>query len=90
MDEKIAAGKVIQPRPGKVPREIRYLDESPGAPLGTVWTDITPVNSQASDDSGYPTQKPVGLLERIIATSSNPGDLVLDCFAGSRYNRRCS
>ena len=45
MAQKIAEGKVIQPKPGGVPREIRYLDESQGAALGTVWTDISPVNS---------------------------------------------
>jgi adenine-specific DNA-methyltransferase len=83
MAKKIADGKVIQPNPGSIPREVRYLDESAGAPLGTVWTDINPINSQALEDSGYPTQKPIALLERIIETSSDEGDLVLDCFAGS-------
>ncbi len=83
MERKIAEGRVIQPRPGAVPREIRYLDESVGAPLGTVWTDINPVNSQALEDSGYPTQKPIALLERILGTSSDEGHLVLDCFCGS-------
>ncbi|MCU1494511.1 MAG: putative methylase domain protein [Acidimicrobiaceae bacterium] len=48
-----------------------------------MWLDIPPVNSQAQDRTGYRTQKPDALLERIIGTSSNPGDLVLDCFAGS-------
>ncbi len=82
MEEKIAAGKIIQPRPGAVPREIRYLDESSGVPVGTVWTDIPPINSQAKERLGYPTQKPLALLERIISSSSNPGDVVLDPFCG--------
>lgn len=60
----------------------RYLDEMPGTPLGTVWDDILPLNSQAQERLGYPTQKPEALLERIIAASSNPGDVVLDPFCG--------
>jgi site-specific DNA-methyltransferase (adenine-specific) len=47
-----------------------------------VWTDIPPINSQAKERRGYPTQKPLALLERIIAASSNEGDIVLDPFAG--------
>lgn len=60
----------------------RYLDEMPGTPMGTVWDDILPLNSQAQERLGYPTQKPVALLERIIEASSNPGDVVLDPFCG--------
>lgn len=67
----------------KRPQLIRYLDESDGRPLDSVWTDIHPVNSQASDRLDYPTQKPIELLDRIITASSNPGDLVLDAFVGS-------
>ncbi|WIX79187.1 site-specific DNA-methyltransferase [Amycolatopsis carbonis] len=48
-----------------------------------IWTVIPPVNSQAKEDSGYDTQKPEQLLRRIIDASSNPGDIVLDCFGGS-------
>jgi site-specific DNA-methyltransferase (adenine-specific) len=59
-----------------------YLDEQRGKPMGDVWTDIPPLNSQARERLGYPTQKPVALLERIIAASSNPGDVVLDPFCG--------
>lgn len=76
------AGLVIQPRPGAVPRLKRYLDEQRGKPLGDVWTDIPPLNSQATERLGYPTQKPLALLERIISASSNPGDLILDPFCG--------
>lgn len=60
----------------------RYLDETPGVPLQALWDDIPPINSQAAERLGYPTQKPLALLERIISTSSNPGDMVLDPFCG--------
>ena len=50
--------------------------------MGTVWTDISPINSQAQERLGYPTQKPIALLERIISASSNEGDVVLDPFCG--------
>ena len=75
-------GLVIQPRPGAVPRMKRYLDQQRGRPLGDVWTDIPPLNSQAKERVGYPTQKPLALLERIIRASSNEGDVVLDPFCG--------
>ena len=61
---------------------IRYLDEMPGVPLQDVWTDIPPINSRAKERIGYPTQKPIALLERIINASSNEDDVVLDPFAG--------
>ncbi len=61
---------------------IRFLDEMAGVPLQDVWTDIPPINSQARERLGYPTQKPEALLERIIKASSNEGDLVLDPFCG--------
>lgn len=60
----------------------RYLDELPGMPMGTIWSDISPINSMAGERLGYPTQKPLPLLERIINASSNPGDVVLDPFCG--------
>ena len=60
----------------------RYLDEAPGVALQNIWTDIPPVNSQAREATGYATQKPLALLERIITASSNPGDLVVDPFCG--------
>ena len=61
----------------------RYLDDLPGMPPLDMWTDIYPVNSQAAERIDYPTQKPEGLLGRIIASSSAAGDIVLDAFAGS-------
>ena len=75
-------GLVVQTRPGAVPQYIRYLDEQRGRPLGDVWTDIPPINSQAKERLGYPTQKPEALLERIINASSNEGGVVLDPFCG--------
>lgn len=66
----------------KRPQLKRYLDEQAGSVIGNVWTDISPINSRAAERLGYPTQKPVALLERILAASSNPGDLVLDPFCG--------
>jgi len=65
-----------------VPRQKRYIDEQEGIALSDVWTDIPPLNSQAQERLGYPTQKPVALLERILSASSNPGDVVLDPFCG--------
>jgi site-specific DNA-methyltransferase (adenine-specific) len=62
----------------KRPRLKRYLNEMPGRIHDNVWIDINPINSQAVERLGYPTQKPLALLERIIQASSNPGDWVLD------------
>jgi DNA modification methylase len=79
-----AEGRIWYPDDkNKRPRLKRYLDESKGRIVDNLWDDIPPVNSQAQDRTGYRTQKPEALLERIIQTSSNPGDLVLDCFVGS-------
>lgn len=75
-------GLVVQTRPGTVPQLKRYLDEQEGRPIDSVWTDIPPINSQAQERLGYPTQKPEALLERIIQTSSNEHDIVLDPFCG--------
>jgi site-specific DNA-methyltransferase (adenine-specific) len=66
----------------KRPQYKRYLDEMQGPVLSDVWTDVLPINSQAQERLGYPTQKPLTLLERIINASSNPGDIVLDPFCG--------
>jgi len=66
----------------KRPRLKRFLDEMPGRLLGNVWTDIPPINSQAQERMGYPTQKPLALLERILLASTNIGDVVLDPFCG--------
>lgn len=75
-------GLVIQPKTGDVPRLKRYLDEQEGMSIDDIWNDILPIQAQAAERLGYPTQKPVALLERIIQASSNPGDIVLDPFCG--------
>jgi len=82
MEEAYENGIVVQPSPGAVPRMKRYLDEQEGRPIDSVWTDIPPINSQAKERLGYPTQKPLALLDRIIKASSNENDLVLDAFCG--------
>ena len=75
------AGRLVYSRNG-MPRYKRYLDEMPGVPLQDLWGDIRPIAAQAAERLGYPTQKPVALLERIIQASSNEGDVVLDPFCG--------
>ena len=66
----------------KRPRLKRYLNEQSGPVIGNVWTDIGPISAQAAERLGYPTQKPIALLERILLASSNPDDVVLDPFCG--------
>jgi site-specific DNA-methyltransferase (adenine-specific) len=82
MQEAYEAGLIVQTGPGRVPQLKRYLDEQRGKPLGSVWSDIPPLNSQAQERLGYPTQKPEALLERIILLSSPEGGVVLDPFCG--------
>jgi len=65
------------------PRKIIYLDELEGDIVDDLWDDVYPVNSQAEEVVGYPTQKPIKLLERIIKSSSSEGDIVADFFVGS-------
>lgn len=82
MQQAFEEGLIVQSRPGSVPRLKRYQDEQEGMPIGDVWTDIAPLQSQASERLGYPTQKPLALLKRIILSSSNEGDIMLDPFCG--------
>ena len=82
MQKLYQQGRIIQTKPGAVPSYKRYLDEMKGVSLQDLWTDITPIPAQAKERLGYPTQKPIALLERIIQASSNPGDMVLDPFCG--------
>jgi len=82
MQKAYEEGLIVQNKPGGVPALKRYLDEQEGNAVGDVWMDILPVQSQAKEKLGYPTQKPLALLERIIEASSNPGDVVLDPFCG--------
>ncbi len=83
LDRWDAEDRIHWPKSGSFPRYKRYLDQMPGQPLGDVWDDIFPINSQAKQRLGYDTQKPEALLERIIRSSSDEGSIVLDCFAGS-------
>jgi hypothetical protein len=82
MQELIDAGMVVQTAPGNVPRKKQYLDEGKGVPIQSLWVDLPALHSRAFERIGYPTQKPLALMERIIRASSNDGDLVLDPFCG--------
>ncbi len=82
MHALIEQGRVVQSRPGAVPQYKRYLDEMPGVPAQNLWSDIPIINNRSKEKLGYPTQKPLALLERIIQSSSNAGDVVLDPFCG--------
>jgi site-specific DNA-methyltransferase (adenine-specific) len=96
MEQFEAEGRLVYAAKSGMPRLKHYLDEMPGVSLADWWEDIFPINSQAQERLGYPTQKPEALLERIIKASSNEGDLVLDPFCGcgttvqvaQRLNRR--
>ena len=81
MKQYEADGRLRYTKTG-TPTLLQYADEMPSVPLQNIWTDIPPVNPQATERLGYPTQKPLALLERIIASSSNEGDVVLDPFCG--------
>ena len=82
MQKLIDQGRIIQTSPGAVPQYKRYLDEMPGVPLQNLWADLPIINNRSDEGLGYPTQKPLSLLERIISASSNEGDVVLDPFCG--------
>ena len=82
MAKLVADGYVAIPPNGKKPALKRYLDEQQGSPIPDFWDDIAPLNSQAQERLGYPTQKPLALLERIIGASSTKGDVTLDPFCG--------
>ncbi len=82
MHELYEQGLIIQTKPGTVPQFKRYLDESKGVQIQDIIDDISPLQKVAHERLGYPTQKPVTLLERIIRASSNEGDVVLDPFCG--------
>lgn len=82
MKELESRGRIKYTRNG-TPRRVYYLDEMKGVPLQCLWADLPPVNSQAIENTRYPTQKPEALLERIIKASSNENDIVADFFCGS-------
>lgn len=77
-----SAGLIYWPTRGSVPQQKRYSDENPGVGIQDVITDIGPISSQSRERLGYPTQKPVALLERIIQASSNKGGTIFDPFCG--------
>jgi DNA modification methylase len=83
MEQLDREGRLIFPKTpeGRI-RVKKYLEEMKGVPVGNVWTDIPQLSSQSLERLGYPTQKPLALLDRIIKTSSKPGDIVLDAFCG--------
>lgn len=82
LDAMDARGELAWSKSGN-PRRKLYLDQSEGVALQDIWTDVPDAHNQNVPVTGYPTEKPVELLARIIAASSAPGDLVLDCYAGS-------
>ena len=82
MQKAYEEGLIVQARPGGIPRLKRYLDEQEGIPVGDTWHDILPIQAHAAERLGYPTQKPLALLERIVKLTSKEGDLVLDPFCG--------
>ncbi len=81
IDHLIKAGVIVFTKTGR-PRVKRYLSDLKGQAINSVWTDIPVVNSMSKERTGFQTQKPIKLLERIILASSNEGDLVLDPFCG--------
>jgi site-specific DNA-methyltransferase (adenine-specific) len=83
LEELDKEGRIIWPKKaGGVPRFKRYLDEMPGLAIQSIIADISPLSAQSSEKLGYPTQKPLALLERIVGASSNRGDVILDPFCG--------
>jgi len=82
LDELDARGEIYWSSSGN-PRRKVYLDQSKGVPVQDIWRDVKDAHNQMIKITGYPTEKPPELLKRIIEASSNPDDLVLDCFAGS-------
>ena len=82
MQELIDKNMVVQSKPGSVPRRKYYLDEGRGVPVQSIWNDIGNLQGSAKERTGYPTQKPLKLLERIIKASSNENGVVLDPFCG--------
>src|SRR5690606_27533509 len=83
MEQLDAEGRLAFPKKagGRIARK-HYLAEQEGRKAGDVWTDIPPLQAAGSERLGYPTQKPLALLERIVQASTRPGDVVLDPFCG--------
>lgn len=84
LDELDKAGYIHWPmKLDGFPRYKKYLHRSKGRLVGDLWTDVNVINSQAGERTGFSTQKPEALLQRVLAMGSEPGEIVLDCFAGS-------
>ena len=82
-------GRLYYTKNGLAQKKV-YLDDGLGVPLQDIWLDIAPAGRQPKERTGYKTQKPVALLERIIRASSNQGDVVLDPFCGSGTTLRAA
>lgn len=82
LDEMDARGEIFWSA-NRNPRRKVFLDESKGVGVQDIWLDFRDAHNQNIEITGYPTEKNLALLSRIVAASSNPGDLVLDCFCGS-------
>ena len=83
LDEFVAQGRIHFPKKKDgMPRLKQYPDDLAGIPLQDIWGDLRPLHNLSSERLGYPTQKPLALLERIIQASSNEDDIVLDPFCG--------
>lgn len=83
MNELESQGRIHWPKKeGGMPRLKMYPEDLPGVPLQDVWNDVKTMHNLSTERLGYPTQKPLSLLERIIQTSSNPGNVILDPFCG--------
>ena len=82
MEEAYRQGLVVQTKSGTVPRYKRYLDEQRGRLFDDLWTDINPIHSKSAERLGYPTQKPIELLDRIIDVSCPENGCVMDPFCG--------
>ena len=81
MDEEYRKGNIRIREDGRLERR-KYESDYRGEQAPNIWTDIAPVQGQAHERTGYPTQKPLALYRRIVQASSNPGDIVFDPFAG--------
>lgn len=89
LDALDAAGYVHWSK-GGFPRLKKYLHNVKGRVIGDLWTDINVINSQAGERSGFSTQKPEALIQRVLQMASDPGDVVLDCFLGSGTTAACA
>ncbi|MDE5924077.1 MAG: site-specific DNA-methyltransferase, partial [Muribaculaceae bacterium] len=82
LDEMDAKNEIYWSSTGN-PRRKVYLDESNGIPVQDIWLDYLDINNQNTHQTGYPTEKNLDMLKRIIEASSDAGDIILDCFVGS-------